>query len=66
MNNYQKEWEPRKVDIKSGWKNNAKILSDITEFVNEELYIPDENEFMEKLDLVFEYLKDKYKITSKQ
>ncbi len=63
---YPKEWEPNKVHIKSGWKNNPNILSEITTAVNERHeYIEDENEFMETVDFILEFLKAKYNISTK-
>ena len=59
---YPKEWEPSKIDSRVGWKNRSKILAEITSAVNDEIYIEDENEFMEKVDVVLEYLKTKYQI----
>ena len=65
MATFPEEWNPTKVDVKSGWKNRSKVLADITTYVNDETYIPDENDFMEKVDLILEYLKLKYKIQNK-
>ena len=39
-----------------------KILSEIVTAMNEEVYVADENDMMEKVDLVLEYLKSKYEI----
>ena len=65
MNIYPKEWEPRPTDLKSGWKNNPKILSEIVTSINDETFVEDENELMEKIDFALEWLKSKYKITNK-
>lgn len=65
MTNSPIEWQPRPVDIKSGWKNNAKILAEIVDYVNGEKYVEYEDVLMEQLDEVLEYLKSKYKITKK-
>lgn len=62
MGTFPKEWIPSSGHAKNGWKNNPKILSEITTAVNEDTYIEDETAFMEELDLVLEYLKSKYKI----
>lgn len=55
-----KEWEPTELHKKSGWKNNPMILSDITTAVNEEFYIEDENEFMERVDIILEWISQRY------
>ena len=60
--NYPEEWQPSKIDARVGWKNRSKILAEIASAVNEEIYIEDENEFMEKVDVILEWLKTKYKI----
>ena len=54
------EWNPRPVDVKSGWKNNAKILAEIVTAINDEIYIEDESVEMEKIDIVLEWIKRKY------
>lgn len=59
-------WESRKVDLKSGWKNNPKILSEIVTAINDEMYVEDESKMMEMIDIVLEWLKEKYNITDKQ
>ena len=56
------EWQARPIDVKSGWKNNAKLLAEITTAVNDEIYIEDENVFMEKVDVILEWMKKRYKI----
>lgn len=63
MRTYPKEWVASPKEIENGWNNKPKILSEITTAVNDEIYIEDENEFMEKVDVILEYLKSKYKIT---
>ena len=65
MLTYPQSWEPRPIDVKSGWKNNSKILSEIVTAINDEIYIEDEGEFMEKVDVMLEYLKSKYEIKDK-
>ncbi len=60
---FPKEWEPTKLDINSGWKNKSKVLSEIVTAINDEIYVEDENDLMEKMDVALEYLKSKYKIT---
>jgi predicted house-cleaning noncanonical NTP pyrophosphatase (MazG superfamily) len=55
--------EPRPIDIKSGWKHNSKILAEIVAEMNEDEYIEDENEMMEIVDKVIEFLERKYVIT---
>ena len=59
---YPKTWEARPIDIKSGWRNNSKILSEIVTYINDEWYVEDESEEMEKIDIVLEWLKSKYDI----
>lgn len=59
------EWKPTKVHTKSGWKNNPEILSEIVTEINEEIYVDDESVEMEKIDIVLEWLKSKYKISKK-
>lgn len=61
---YPKEWEPTKVHIKSGWKNNPNILTEIVTAINDEIYVEDENALMEKIDVALEHLKTKYQIKS--
>lgn len=63
--NFPKEWDPTEIDSKAGWQNRSRILANITTYVNNEIYIEDENEFMEKVDLILEWLKSKYKIKNK-
>lgn len=58
-------FDPTALDVKSGWKNNSKLLSEIVTNLNEEVYIEDENGMMEKIDIVLEYLKSKFNITKK-
>lgn len=62
---YPKKWEPRRVDIRSGWKNNPTILEEITTAINDEMYVEDESKMMEMMDVAFEWLKEKYDITEK-
>lgn len=64
-NKFPKEWEARPIDIKSGWKNNPKILAEIVTAINDETYVEDESEMMETIDIVLEFLKKKYNISSK-
>ena len=59
---YPKTWEARPIDIKSGWRNNSKILSEIVTYIDDEWYVEDESEEMEKIDIVLEWLKSKYDI----
>ena len=54
------EWQPRAVDEKSGWKNNAKILAEILTAINNDIYIEDESAEMEKIDIVLEWIKKRY------
>lgn len=35
------EWNPSKVDEKTGWKNRSTILAEIATFVNDEIYLED-------------------------
>lgn len=55
------EWNPRPVDVKSGWKNNAKVLAEIVSAINEDIFIEDESAEMEKIDIVLQWIRDKYK-----
>lgn len=57
-----KEWEARPTDLKSGWKNNAKILAEIVTAINDEIYVEDESAEMEKIDVVLEWMKARYQI----
>ncbi len=50
------------IDIRSGWKHNAKILTDIVSEMYAEEY---ENASMEQVDLVLTILEKKYNITDK-
>ena len=61
--NFPKEWEPSKVHLKSGWKNNPKVLQEIVTTINDEMFVESEDEMMEMMDVVLEYLKSKYSIT---
>ena len=65
MNNCPDEWKPTPAHIKSGWKNNPKILSEIVTALNEETFVEDESEMMETIDHVLEFLKSKYIISTK-
>ena len=51
------EWKARPVDIKSGWKNNSKFLSDLVSKINEETFIEDESTMMEIMNHALEILK---------
>jgi hypothetical protein len=62
MKRFPTEWLPRPIDVKSGWKNNPKVLSELVTFINEETFIEDENAMMEIMDIAFEWLKTKYEI----
>ncbi len=62
---YPKSWEARPVDIKSGWKNNANLLGEMVTAINNEIYIEDETDLMEKVDVLLEWMKSKYFITDK-
>lgn len=64
MKKYPKEWQPSQIHLKSGWKNNPNILGEIVTAINDEMYVEDENEMMEMMDIVLEWVKVKYKITS--
>lgn len=55
-----KDFEPSELHKKSNWANNPKILSEIVTYINEEIYIEDENLEMEKIDLVLTWIKKKY------
>lgn len=57
LNDYLK---PRPVDLKSGWKNNSKIVREIVDVVAENHYIDDEECFMETVDAILEVLRDKF------
>lgn len=57
---HPKEWNARPVDVKSGWKNNSKVLAEITSAVNCDKYVPNEDDFMEYMDLALEFIKEKY------
>lgn len=54
------EWQPRPIDIKSGWKSNSKILAEIVTEINKEIYIEDESAEMEKIDIVLDWIRAKY------
>jgi len=62
---FPQEWIPTEVHKKSGWRNNPKVLSEIVTNINDEIYVPDESELMEKIDLVLEWMKKRYTITKK-
>jgi hypothetical protein len=62
MVSFPKSWLPTKIHLKSGWKNNPIILAEIVTSINDEIYVEDENEMMEKIDIVLEWLKSKYNI----
>jgi len=59
------EWDAAPVHLKSGWKNNPKILSEIVTAINDEEYVEDEDQMMEMMDIVLEWMKSKYIITTK-
>ena len=54
------DWKARPIDLKSGWKNNAKILAEIVTAINNDIYIEDESAEMEKIDIVLEWIKKRY------
>lgn len=54
-----KEFDARPIDVKSGWKNNAKILAEIVTAINNEIYVEDENAEMEKVDIILEWLRER-------
>ena len=58
-----KEWEATPQEIKSGWKNSPKVLSELVTELNSEEYVEDENAFMETMDNILEILKARYNIT---
>jgi len=60
------DWKARPIDLKSGWKNNAKILAEIVTAINNEVYVEDENAEMEKIDIVLEWIKSKYNVVRRQ
>lgn len=54
-----REFNARLNEKANGWKNNPKILSEITTYVNENgFYVEDESEFMEAVDLALEFLRN--------
>jgi len=59
-------FEPRIIDVKSGWKNNAQLIYRITEYVNENYGVDKEDEFSEQVDYVLEYLKNNFTITKQE
>lgn len=64
-NEYPAAWKPDMVHVRSGWKNNPKVLSEIVTALNEEMFVEDESEKMEEIDLILEHLKSKYIIKLK-
>lgn len=62
-NKFPKEWEPRGIDTKSGWKNSYKFISEIVTELNNEIYIEDESDMMENVDVLLEIFKKRYIIT---
>ncbi len=63
---YPKQWEATPKQIKDGWKNNPKVLSELTSLLNDEEYIENESEFMETMDNILEIIKSKYNISEKK
>lgn len=57
-----KEWQANDSQIKSGWKHNPEVLSEIVTRMNNEEYIEDENQMMETVDLVLFVLEDMYNV----
>ncbi len=57
---HPKEWDATPQEIKNGWKNSPKVLSELVTALNEEEYIEDESAFMETMDSILEILKSKY------
>ena len=63
MKTYPEEWQASEKEIANGWKNKPEILSEIVTAINNETYVEDENEMMEIMDIVLDWMKSKYKIT---
>ena len=63
MKTYPEEWQASEKEIANGWKNKPKMLSEIVTAINNETYVEDENEMMEIMDIVLDWMKSKYKIT---
>jgi len=57
---YPKEWDASQKEKDNGWNNNPKILSEIVDAINNEMYVEDESEMMEFIDHALTYLKLKY------
>ena len=64
-NKIPKEMEATPQEIKSGWKNSPKLLSELVTELNNEEYVEDENAFMETMDNILEILKARYDITER-
>lgn len=64
--NVPADWKARSVDLKSGWKNNSHLLAEIVSAINDEIYIEDENEEMEKIDIVLDWIAKRYDVSKRQ
>ena len=60
------DWQPRPIDIKSGWKHNANTLSKIVNAINDDFYIEDESAEMEKIDVVLGWIAERYDVVARQ
>ncbi len=60
-----KTLEARPIDLKSGWKHNAKTLAEIVTAMNEDEYIEDESEMMETVDKIIAELSKRYDIVER-
>ena len=59
------EFMPSAIDKCSGWKHNTELLQEITTATNDEIYIEDEIDYMEKLDHSIAWILEHYTLTKK-
>jgi len=57
---YPVEWDSTAKEKQNGWRNSPRILSEIVTAMNEEYFITDENEKMEEVDILLDFIKQKY------
>ncbi len=54
------KWKANEKQLKSGWKHNPEILAEIVTYINDEIYVPDEDKEMENIDIALQYLDKNY------